>query len=241
MDYGVGTPVVLPSHPKPLLDNLKLHPAKKSALSDTFDLFLEKRRSGGNVESELKDFSKEIAILIPNTKKLKEYERLANLFYRCQEILLMDYGVGTPVVLPSHPKPLLDNLKLHPAKKSAKLHPAKKSAEKQEHMGIRLQMKKIFSEYHLTLIVGAVAVVLGLIGILILWQSFLQFLSGAIPVILLFGGVLGLYLGFDELKDTWKKEEIMVEAGIQAVETEKYNEEIEELTKEIEVLKDKEA
>jgi hypothetical protein len=52
---------------------------------------------------------------------------------------------------------------------------------------------------------------------------------------------LGLYLGFDELKDTWKKEEIMVEAGIQAVETEKYNEEIEELTKEIEVLKDKEA
>jgi hypothetical protein len=43
-----------------------------TSIRKTFDLFLEKRRSGGNVESELKDFSKEIAILIPNTKKLKE-------------------------------------------------------------------------------------------------------------------------------------------------------------------------
>ena len=58
-----------------------------------------------------------------------------------------------------------------------------------------------------TLIGGAVAAVLGLIGMSVWWKPFLQLLAGAIPVTLLLGGGLALYLGFDELKDTWKKEE----------------------------------
>jgi hypothetical protein len=57
-----------------------------------------------------------------------------------------------------------------------------------------------------TLIGGAVAAVLGLIGLAVWWKPFLTLLAGSIPVALLIGGGLALYLGFDELKDTWKKD-----------------------------------
>lgn len=58
-----------------------------------------------------------------------------------------------------------------------------------------------------TLIGGAVAVLLGIIGIAVWFGAFLQILAGAIPPVLLLGGGLALYLGFDELKDSWKKDE----------------------------------
>ena len=58
-----------------------------------------------------------------------------------------------------------------------------------------------------TLIGGVVAAALGIIGMTVWWKLFLQFLVGAIPVTLILGGGLALYLGFDELKDTWKKKE----------------------------------
>jgi hypothetical protein len=87
-----------------------------------------------------------------------------------------------------------------------------------------------------TLIGGAVASVLGLIGLAIWFKAFLQLLAGAIPVSLLLGGGLALYLGFDELKDTWKKDDVEAPAG-PAPETEKYQKEIAELKKEVESLK----
>jgi hypothetical protein len=52
---------------------------------------------------------------------------------------------------------------------------------------------------------------------------------------------LALYLGFDELKDTWKKEEPAVDTPIQTDDTEKYKKEIEDLKKEIETLKAEKA
>ena len=58
-----------------------------------------------------------------------------------------------------------------------------------------------------TLIGGAVAVLLGIIGIAVWFGAFLQILAGAVPPVLLLGGGLALYLGFDELKDSWKKDE----------------------------------
>ncbi|MBW1940074.1 MAG: hypothetical protein JRI28_01630 [Deltaproteobacteria bacterium] len=57
-----------------------------------------------------------------------------------------------------------------------------------------------------TLIGGAVGAVLGIIGLAVWFGPFLNLLAGAIPVMLLLGGGLALYLGFDELKETWKKE-----------------------------------
>jgi len=92
-----------------------------------------------------------------------------------------------------------------------------------------------------TLIGGAVGAVLGLIGISVWWKPFLQLLAGAIPVMLLLGGGLALYLGFDELKDTWKKDDTTVETPIKTDETEKYKDEVEELKKEIEALKAEKA
>jgi phosphate/sulfate permease len=92
-----------------------------------------------------------------------------------------------------------------------------------------------------TLIGGAVGAVLGLIGMSIWWKPFLQLLAGAIPVMLLLGGGLALYLGFDELKDTWKKEDTTVDTPTKTDETEKYKDEIDDLKKEIETLKAQKA
>ena len=71
-----------------------------------------------------------------------------------------------------------------------------------------------------TLIGGAVAAVLGLIGLSV-W----------------FGGGLALYLGFDELKDSWKKDDAPADTGAADDDSEKYKKEIDDLKKEIETLK----
>jgi len=82
-----------------------------------------------------------------------------------------------------------------------------------------------------TLIGGAVAVLLGIIGIAIWFGAFLQLLAGALPPMLLLGGGLALYLGFDELKDSWKKDE-----GVEAPVADD-KDRIEELEKELAELK----
>jgi hypothetical protein len=92
-----------------------------------------------------------------------------------------------------------------------------------------------------TLIGGAVAAVLGLIGLAIWFKAFLQLLAGAIPVSLLLGGGLALYLGFDELKDTWKKEEPAASDTGSVNDSDKYKKEIDELKKEIDTLKSDKA
>ncbi len=87
-----------------------------------------------------------------------------------------------------------------------------------------------------TLIGGGVAAALGLIGLGIWWAEFLMVLAGIVPVMLLLGGALAIYLGFDELKDSWKKEPD--ETGVeQEEEVEKYRQEIDTLKKEIKDLK----
>ena len=91
-----------------------------------------------------------------------------------------------------------------------------------------------------TLIGGAIGAVLGLIGLSIWWKPFLQLLAGAIPIMLLLGGGLALYLGFDELKDTWKKDE-PVETPQKEEDVEKYKKEIEELKTELETFKEGKA
>jgi len=85
-----------------------------------------------------------------------------------------------------------------------------------------------------TLIGGAIGAVLGIIGMAVWFKPFLQLLAGAIPPMLLLGGCLALYLGFDELKDTWKNDE-----GVDplAAPGDDKEQEISELKKEIEDLK----
>ncbi len=48
---------------------------------------------------------------------------------------------------------------------------------------------------------GIAALVLGIIGIILWWGEFLQLLMGGVPIILIMGGALAAYLGFEEIKD----------------------------------------
>ncbi len=88
-----------------------------------------------------------------------------------------------------------------------------------------------------TLIGGAVAAVIGVIGLAIWFGAFLQLLAGVIPIMLLLGGCLALYLGFDELKDTWQRESSVAPADM-ATESD-LKKENEALKKELEALKAK--
>ena len=88
-----------------------------------------------------------------------------------------------------------------------------------------------------TLIGGAIAAVLGVIGIVAWFPQFLIVVAGTIPVMLLLGGALAIYLGVDELKDSWSQEETTETESETSEEVEKYKKEISELKGEIETLK----
>ncbi len=88
-----------------------------------------------------------------------------------------------------------------------------------------------------TLIGGAVAAALGLIGIVVWWGAFLMVIKGTIPIMLLFGGGLAIYLGFDELKDTWKDEAVDTDSVEKGEDVEKYKKEINGLKEEIKTIK----
>ncbi|MGB2599900.1 MAG: hypothetical protein WBB86_06535 [Candidatus Omnitrophota bacterium] len=57
----------------------------------------------------------------------------------------------------------------------------------------------------LSLLIGAVVAILGLILLIAWWYEFLFLLRGCIPVMLIFGGVIAVIAGLSELKDVLKK------------------------------------
>ncbi|OEU80955.1 MAG: hypothetical protein BA872_07515 [Desulfobacterales bacterium C00003060] len=89
-----------------------------------------------------------------------------------------------------------------------------------------------------TLIGGAAAAILGIILLVVWWKEFLMLLAGAIPFALLSGGALAVYLGFDELKDTWKtKKDDDFSPSVDKQEIDKYKKEVDDLKKEVDDLK----
>ncbi len=84
-----------------------------------------------------------------------------------------------------------------------------------------------------TLIGGAIGTVLGIIGLAVWFNPFLQLLAGTVPSLLLLGGCLALYLGFDELKNTWQNEAI----SESSLATDNKDKEISELKQELENIK----
>lgn len=85
---------------------------------------------------------------------------------------------------------------------------------------------------------GAVSVIIGLIGLVVWWFDFLIILKGGIPIILILGGILAVYIGFDEIQDKLreerqKQEESLAKAKeeIEMVkaQAEQYREELEKL------------
>ena len=75
---------------------------------------------------------------------------------------------------------------------------------------------------------GIAALVLGIIGIIIWWGEFIDILLGGVPVILILGGALAAYLGFEEIKDK-KSAETFDETGGLKDEVATLKEEIKEL------------
>ncbi len=47
---------------------------------------------------------------------------------------------------------------------------------------------------------GIVALILGVIGLIGWWSDFLRILKGMIPIILVLGGALAVYLGIEDIK-----------------------------------------
>lgn len=91
------------------------------------------------------------------------------------------------------------------------------------------------------LIGGAISLILGIIGLVEWRYEFAIILKGAVPLVLLLGGVLALYVGYDELQETLQEEkqrqEEKLEKAREEIETikaraELYREEIEKLKEE---------
>jgi len=57
----------------------------------------------------------------------------------------------------------------------------------------------------LSLVIGAVVTVLGLILLIAWWYELLFVLRGMVPAMLILGGLISVVAGFSELKDTLKK------------------------------------
>jgi hypothetical protein len=88
---------------------------------------------------------------------------------------------------------------------------------------------------------GIGAAFLGIIGMFVFMGPFLHLLAGAIPLMLLAGGAMAAYLGYDEVKDklpfTRKEEAAESAAGSEAQlreEADKYKREVDRLKAELE-------
>ena len=88
------------------------------------------------------------------------------------------------------------------------------------------------------LIGGIVAVILGVIGFSFWWNAFIIILQGGIPILLILGGILAVYVGMDAMQDKMRedrqKQEEKLEKAREEIEkvkaqSEQYREEIERL------------
>ena len=55
-----------------------------------------------------------------------------------------------------------------------------------------------------SIIGGGVAIILGILGLTLWWDSFIAILQGGIPVLLLLGGMISLVAGISEIKEASK-------------------------------------
>jgi hypothetical protein len=79
---------------------------------------------------------------------------------------------------------------------------------------------------------GIAALILGIIGIIVWWGEFIDLLMGGVPLILIMGGALAAYLGFEEIKDKRTAE------TFEDTSENKLQQEVEDLKKEIKDLKE---
>lgn len=75
------------------------------------------------------------------------------------------------------------------------------------------------------LIGGVISAVFGLISLIFFWADFMTIIRGAVPIFLLLGGALAVYVGIDELQEKEREER------------RRHEEEIEKAQKEIELVR----
>ncbi|MGV8078819.1 MAG: hypothetical protein AB2L22_01985 [Syntrophales bacterium] len=92
------------------------------------------------------------------------------------------------------------------------------------------------------LIGGAVATVFGLIGIMFWGHQFLVIVQGGLPIALIMGGILAMYVGYDDIQDKIRedrhKHEEKLDKAREEIEmakakAEQYKEEVERLRREV--------
>jgi uncharacterized protein YlxW (UPF0749 family) len=88
------------------------------------------------------------------------------------------------------------------------------------------------------LISGIVSVVLGVIGFTQWWGDFVVILKGGIPIMLILGGILAVYVGLDAMQDRLREERLKQEEKLDKTreeieqvraQAEQYREELERL------------
>lgn len=90
------------------------------------------------------------------------------------------------------------------------------------------------------LIGGVVAVILGVIGFSLWWNAFILILQGGVPILLILGGVLAVYVGMDAMQDKMREERQKQEEKLEKAreEIEKVKAQSDQYREEIERLKE---
>ena len=81
----------------------------------------------------------------------------------------------------------------------------------------------------MALLAGVGSLALGIILIVFFWGEFIDLLQGGIPIMLILGGALAAYLGFEEMKEKSEPTSLDTETNDLKGEVESLKEEIKEL------------
>ena len=91
----------------------------------------------------------------------------------------------------------------------------------------------------MSLLIGGIgSVILGVIGFSIWWSEFLAILKGGVPILLILGGILAIYVGFDAQQDRMREEKLRQDEALRRTreeieqvraQAEQYREEIDKL------------
>jgi len=94
----------------------------------------------------------------------------------------------------------------------------------------------------MTLVIGgAVSAILGLIGLIFWWSAFFALIKGGVPVMMLLGGILAIYVGIDDIQEKLREERQRQEESLEKAreeiemvkaKAEQYREELDKLKEE---------
>ena len=93
----------------------------------------------------------------------------------------------------------------------------------------------------LLLIGGFVSGILGVIGFFLWWDAFILILKGGVPIILILGGILAIYVGLDAMQDRRREEQQNRDEKLEKAqeEIERVKAQSQQYREEIEKLKEK--